>query len=223
MKKLFTIFSLMAAVCLTAAAETEPQAVKLNVYDENNVKVCDTFNAELTYADGVYTIDNFLNSWVPLSFKYDKENKSTEFCGDNFYYPWEDEDDFEYASIWDDFTDDTPEMTFYNFEGEEEAILYWPTFYLPYCGVVVPADTSKRPYLQVYFYAMTDYDDEEAYTDYLSMYMYFNLVEDDSAVEGIAIDNVAPAYYNLQGVRVANPENGLFIKRQGAKAEKVIL
>jgi hypothetical protein len=37
-------------------------------------------------------------------------------------------------------------------------------------------------------------------------------------------DETAPVeYFNLQGVRVANPENGLYIKRQGDKATKVIL
>ena len=33
-------------------------------------------------------------------------------------------------------------------------------------------------------------------------------------------DGVAE-YYNLQGVRVENPQNGLYIKRVGAKAVKV--
>lgn len=41
---------------------------------------------------------------------------------------------------------------------------------------------------------------------------------DDIEAEG----NVAPVYYNLQGVRVANPENGLFIEVRGNKAVKVI-
>jgi len=37
-------------------------------------------------------------------------------------------------------------------------------------------------------------------------------------------DEAAPIeYFNLQGVRVANPTNGIFIKRQGAKASKVVL
>lgn len=34
--------------------------------------------------------------------------------------------------------------------------------------------------------------------------------------------NVAPVYYNLQGVRVAQPQNGLFIEVRGNKAVKVI-
>ncbi len=43
-----------------------------------------------------------------------------------------------------------------------------------------------------------------------------------TAVESIEIE--APAeYYNLQGIKVDNPENGIFIKKQGSKASKVIL
>ena len=30
-------------------------------------------------------------------------------------------------------------------------------------------------------------------------------------------------YYNLQGVKVENPSNGIFIKKQGTKATKVVL
>ena len=46
-----------------------------------------------------------------------------------------------------------------------------------------------------------------------------------SAVSTIeAEDTEAPAvYYNLQGVRVANPENGLYIRVQGNKATKVLV
>ena len=44
-----------------------------------------------------------------------------------------------------------------------------------------------------------------------------------SAIENVAADNAAVEYYNLQGVKVANPENGIFVKKQGAKATKVVL
>lgn len=36
-------------------------------------------------------------------------------------------------------------------------------------------------------------------------------------------ENAPVEYYNLQGIRVNNPENGLYIRRQGNKVEKVIL
>ena len=44
-----------------------------------------------------------------------------------------------------------------------------------------------------------------------------------TAIEEIEAENAPVEYYNLQGVKVANPENGIFIKKQGAKATKVVL
>lgn len=46
-----------------------------------------------------------------------------------------------------------------------------------------------------------------------------------SGVEAVvAADEEAPVeYYNLQGVRVANPEGGIFIRRQGASVSKVVI
>ncbi len=44
-----------------------------------------------------------------------------------------------------------------------------------------------------------------------------------TGVESLEVDADAPVeYYNLQGVRVANPDKGIYIKRQGAKATKVV-
>lgn len=46
----------------------------------------------------------------------------------------------------------------------------------------------------------------------------------DAGVNSIEDDLNAPVeYYNLQGVKVANPENGIFIRKQGKKATKVVL
>lgn len=48
------------------------------------------------------------------------------------------------------------------------------------------------------------------------------LAELGSGVAEIAEDlNVPAVYYNLQGIQVSNPENGIFIRRQGNKVEKV--
>lgn len=45
---------------------------------------------------------------------------------------------------------------------------------------------------------------------------------DMSGVETIEADNNAEVeYFNIQGIRVANPANGLYIRRQGTKVEKV--
>lgn len=62
-------------------------------------------------------------------------------------------------------------------------------------------------------------------------YIYLATSEDNlpdwvssSSVASIAADNnVAPKYFNLQGVQVANPENGLFIVVKGNKTSKVLV
>ena len=49
---------------------------------------------------------------------------------------------------------------------------------------------------------------------------------DAEGVEGIEMDEVIDGeaeYFNLQGVKVANPENGLYIKKAGNKATKVLV
>ncbi len=40
-------------------------------------------------------------------------------------------------------------------------------------------------------------------------------------VEDIVVDNAPAEYYNLQGIRVENPENGIYIRRQGSTATKI--
>lgn len=45
-----------------------------------------------------------------------------------------------------------------------------------------------------------------------------------AGVKNVTVDNnAAKEYFNLQGVRVANPENGLFIVRQGNQVSKVLV
>lgn len=45
----------------------------------------------------------------------------------------------------------------------------------------------------------------------------------DSAVEGIFDENAPVEYYNLNGVKVSEPTQGVFIRRQGGNATKVII
>ncbi len=53
---------------------------------------------------------------------------------------------------------------------------------------------------------------------------FYIKVPSKDSVSDIAVDSQAPAeYFNLQGMPVANPENGLFIRRQGGKATKVVV
>lgn len=61
-------------------------------------------------------------------------------------------------------------------------------------------------------------------TKYRVASLTFTPAEPQSAIETIAADENAPVeYYNLQGQRVAEPTQGLVIRRQGNKVEKVVL
>ena len=43
-------------------------------------------------------------------------------------------------------------------------------------------------------------------------------------VENVASDANAPVeYFNLQGIRVAQPEAGLYIRRQGSSVTKILV
>lgn len=49
------------------------------------------------------------------------------------------------------------------------------------------------------------------------------LISGVTGVAEIEAAEEAPVYFNLQGVKVANPENGIFVKVQGGKTSKVVV
>ncbi len=50
------------------------------------------------------------------------------------------------------------------------------------------------------------------------------VLDGEGAVEGIAVDENAPeVYYNLNGMRVDNPSNGIFIVKKGNKVSKQVI
>lgn len=86
-----------------------------------------------------------------------------------------------------------------------------------------PASTSQHRYVVL--------NTTKAGTDYgiklrqLSVYGSETAPAITTGIESVAADDAqAPVeYYNLSGIRVLNPENGLYIRRQGSKVQKVIL
>ena len=53
---------------------------------------------------------------------------------------------------------------------------------------------------------------------------YAFTLDDPTAIDAVDADENAPVeFYNLQGVKVENPENGIFIRKQGKKVTKVVL
>lgn len=60
------------------------------------------------------------------------------------------------------------------------------------------------------------------YNNAPSLYV-INYAQAGSGVNAVATEAAEAEYFNLQGVRVANPEKGLYIRVEGGKASKVIL
>ena len=67
--------------------------------------------------------------------------------------------------------------------------------------------------------------DGSAYTDWLFLDFYFNGDNNESGIIDTLLDNSnAPVeYYNLNGIRVENPANGIYICKQGNNVKKVII
>lgn len=78
--------------------------------------------------------------------------------------------------------------------------------------VLYPDEANKR----LYVYALAHNCE--------TLYGYLLSNNEADGVADIEIDENAPVeYFNLQGIRVANPENGIFIRRQGSNVAKVVL
>ena len=66
---------------------------------------------------------------------------------------------------------------------------------------------------------------EEDYKVLTLGYEYFDdvMTPNTGAVESLVNENAPVEYYNLQGVKVAQPQNGIFIRKQGNKTSKIVV
>ena len=56
-----------------------------------------------------------------------------------------------------------------------------------------------------------------------SLYVINYELAGTTGIDAIEAEAAAPVYYNLQGVEVANPENGIYLVRRGNKVSKEII
>lgn len=90
---------------------------------------------------------------------------------------------------------------------------------IPYgvTGNEITLSTAKTPY---YLTLIPVWGDQ---ADYGNMYFAQVNIDHTVGVEAIEAADAAAEYYNLQGVRVLNPENGMYIKVVNGKSTKVIV
>jgi hypothetical protein len=226
MKKIFTILSAsLLAGMFAASAET----VVVSVLDYDWNEIAQPFESDLILnEDGSLTLSQFFNSGYPASFKFEDGGVEAYSASFEMTGNLDRSDTYPYL-----LTPDGDYMTCYAYAvggGPDD----WTAIYWPYVF-------DSGGYSWVYRYDMSDPENIYEYMGYIALsgsvdkgdgtytwpYYYlsffFNMPE-PLGVESVASDTEAPVeYYNLNGLRVTNPENGLYIRRQGSAVSKVML
>ena len=85
--------------------------------------------------------------------------------------------------------------------------------------------TKPHYFMVLYNGEKVELDEDNIYLiDPLEENATFEVLDDPTAVEEVSVEENAPVeFYNLHGVKVNKAENGVFIKKQGNKAVKVVL
>ena len=83
--------------------------------------------------------------------------------------------------------------------------------------IILPVNTTGT--FDVYYQ-----NDDNSVMSATKTYTYQVKVGVPTGVEGIeTADEVGAVYYNLQGMKVENPDNGIYIKVSGGKTQKVMI
>lgn len=175
--------------------------------------------------DGSYTMSNFFNSYYPLSFKFETPAEGED--ADIVFTDYVDNQD---GYIYVMEPDGKTEMTGYVYplDGSDRLPLTYVNVVEESYSYVTRLSAEDAEYYGYEYYGsictygyLTD-----AWSDYYYLSFYFNPIESTNSVKGIEnIENAnAPVeFYNLNGMKVADPANGIFIRKQGNKVSKVVV
>lgn len=223
MKKIFTLF---AGFVLASTLDANADAVWLYPDDYEGNPLADYFKTEISKdAEGNFVISDFLYSEAPVSFTFEKpepaKSSNMIFTGalDRTYeYPYLLDAEGENMTCW-----------LWKYNGLED----WTPIYNPY--------VFEDGYSYVYRYDLTDPENEgfeyeyygcicmagvnedNTFFGYVYVDFWFNEPETDAVNAIEASDSNKVEFFNLNGQRIENPANGLFIRKQGNKTSKVMI
>lgn len=95
-----------------------------------------------------------------------------------------------------------------------------------FTGAIGDEEFTFRNNFEIESVAAGTYDVKCAVAIFKTTLQLYPISYNEPVVDGISeieTSNGAAVYYNMQGVRVSNPENGMFIRVEGNKATKVII
>lgn len=223
----------MALLFGAFGSKAETVTATVSYYDETTEEYVDVqgFETEFTKnEDGSFTLADFLNSGHPVSFKFEdpaaKAYAAITYCGDVLID--EGYEDYPYL-MYKDEAGALQYMTCRVFEEGAEEDDFTEVSY------VYGRQGEKNSY--VFHYDMENPDNSYEYYACLTVsgyigddyapwyYVEFNFNDPtSSAIETVESSEDAPVvYYNLQGVRVDNPTDGIYIQRKGNTARKVMI
>ncbi len=227
MKKISTLFAI-AAMALTASAQTSEKvtiseedvatgtlAAETVLVDNNTLKVTTVWAANAGSNDAEFA-QGTLSNWFEVRVK---NNPSAEFPNG--------EQNGAQTPVIFVTKEDTSIEIFYRTGPGKKIIMTNKADYTEVEGSVneIPDPTSEKNNLMVWSYSL------KANNEYVltqkggtGRFYGFTYTGSSSAITDITVDENAPVeYFNLQGIRVDNPENGLYIKRQGNTVTKVLV
>ena len=203
----------------------EPVGEKLTVYvdDYSGYDIAKSFDTNFSYnEDGSYTMSDFFNSGKPVSFTFEtpergekaeiKFTSDTELDGKEIYFL--------------DAKGNYLTCYAYDLEGPGKTELGWPYAYEGYSYVWRYSEEEQAAYGCEYYACIPVSGYDNSINAWSSIWYYLEFYFTTPTTSGVqAIENTdAPVeFYNLNGMRVDNPANGIFIRKQGNQIKKVVI
>ncbi len=226
MKKIFTLIGgALLASTLNVNATEAPAFTRA---DEGTAITVETKNANAYSTtlskneDGSWTVADFIQSGVPFSFKFNKLEAVGDKSGITITSNFKEEGEKDFLL---DSEDKPIEGLLVNYQGKgAEITLLNPNVYnnLSY-SYVKKYDVEKDGYeYKATFTVMATDENSTPYTLYVS-FTFDDQSNDPSAASIVNVETAPAEYYNLQGVKVTDPSNGIYLRRQGNQTTKVIV
>lgn len=196
-----------------------------NDYDTYTEKVFKPFNAKLEEkADGSYTLKGIFGTDYSISYtvgKYNPKHIALVTFIDNIKadagyenYPYFMTPNGKYMSVPVEDEETGEQMTVKYLSGNQGT----DYSYVQKCTEAEIAEGYDEYYVTL---GLSGFIGDKASVD---MYVWFGYNTAGSSVAGVeASDNAPVEYYNLNGQRVTEPSNGIFIRRQGTKTTKIAI
>ncbi len=183
-----------------------------------------SFDAQLQFmSDGTYTLKNIFGTDYSISYSVSNFNPKNvakvNFIGnikvDEGYeaYPYFRTPDNKYMTDQVEGED-----------GEKMSVDYLSGYVDPDYTYVYKCTEEQLAEGYDQYYVYLNVSGYVGDTGSIDMTLVFGYNDTSTSVSNVEINANAPVeYYNLQGVRIADPSNGIFIRRQGNKTSKIAI